>query len=210
MVEFKTDNGKRGVERICRTATGYRLFVYNPIHTQSHSSAHFLEEEAIEMQLGRGVEDSGTPFIEIEFLKMNNEQFRSAVLDLFRKNFKEKNLEIRIAESSHGDENLSFHVSHNCLSDVFNILLNINLGTEHGLIPDVGKNFVLEQQQVRHGLEQSLLNAFGQDMYARAKPNNHKHDTKHIPKSEINRIARLVDYFRNGIPKINNTGGATA
>lgn len=198
MVDFKTDNGKRGVARVTRTATGYRMYVFNPGNPQVHN----LEEDGAELIIGRGVEDeTGKPYIEVEFAQIVDDNAKEIAEKLVTEACMDKGFNIKKAKSTHGEENLCFHVAHNRMSEVFMALLNINLPNGQPLIPDHGRNFISEQQQVRHGLEQSLLNAFGQDMYARPQPAKRtKKNTSNLPKSEVNRIARLVDYFRNGIP----------
>ncbi len=205
MSEFKTSNAKRGVERVQRTATGYRMFVYNA----GNPSTHLLEEDGVELILGRGVEDGGnedmgSPFIEIDFSDMKHKEAASVLNGLFTEAFEKKGLKVGQAKSTHGEDHVCFHVIHNSMTDIFNALLLVMLPNGQPLIPDAGREFVLEQQQVRHGLEQSLLNAFGQDMYAIPRPSkrNMNKGGSSIPKSEINRIARLVDYFRNGVPEM--------
>lgn len=206
MVEFKSNNGKKGVERVSRTPTGYRMFVYNP----GNPKPHLLEEDGMEMILGRGVEEDGRPYIEIEFANMKQSESRDILTTLLVKACEQKNLKASEALSAHGNKHLCFHVMHNCLTDVFEALLLIMLPNGQPLIPDAGRIFIGEQQTVRHGLEQSLLNAFGQDMYARPMPSN-RTKTKYgtLPKSEVNRIARLVNYFRNGVPEMKKLTNVT-
>jgi hypothetical protein len=208
MAEFKTDNGKKGVERVIRTATGYRMFVYNPENLE----IHLLEDDGIEMIIGRGVEDkNGEPYIEVEFTKIKSDSAKKVLKTLLEDACKQKNIYVEEGESSHNPSNLCFHVSSNCLSDVFSCLLDVTLPSSHPLIPDMGRNFVNEQQKVRHGLEQSLLSAFGQDMYSRPIPSKRsKTDGSNLPRSEANRIARLVEYFRNGVPEMHNPTGSFA
>lgn len=208
MVEFKAHNGKKGVDRVSRTATGYQMYVYNPGNPDTHK----LEDDGAEMLLARGVEDdNGRPFIEIEFVHINTDSGKEIIEKLLAEVMGQKNIELRKAESAHSEENVCYHADQNCLSEIFDLLLQVNLPNGQPLIPDAGRNFVLEQQKVRHGLEQSLLNAFGQDMYARPTPSNRdKTSSNNIPKSEVNRIARLVEYFRKGVSDTYDTGGATA
>jgi hypothetical protein len=189
MVEFRTDNGKYGAKRIARTATGYKGVINAPakdIGTPIHG---------VMMDVSRGVGEDGEPYIEIDIAHLDDAAKENVKTSIFRA-LDAKGLVGQVVTSSHASTNLAIDVLHNRLGVVFEALFAASLDDGMSLLPQVYKEFVSEQQQVRNGLEQSLMHAFGKDCFL------HAQGTAAKPKNEINRIQRLAQYFRQGVPEI--------
>ncbi len=184
MVEFRSDNGKYGVQRIARTPTGYKGLIYSPKTKDG-------EEEASILMFTRGVDDEGAPYIEIDVSNVD-EADKALVREIIMDALQQKGFAVNEVPSPHGSDHLTLVEHHNSLNETFSALLEANLPDGTPIIPDIYKDFVLEQQQVRNSLEQSLLHAFGEDCFS-----NKKGGPK--PRNENNRIQRLAHHFREGL-----------
>jgi hypothetical protein len=188
MTEFRTDNGKYGAKRVSRTATGYKGIINAPAHDDG------LPIHGVVMEVNRAVDESGDPYIEIDIAHLE-ESAKESVKACIIRALEAKGLVGKVVTSSHAAGNLAIDVLYNRLGTVFEALIGAVLDDGTSLLPQVYKEFVVEQQQVRNGLEQSLMHAFGKDCFLKTA-NGVK------PKNEINRIQRLAQYFRNGVPEI--------
>lgn len=196
MVEFRADNGQRSIYRVWHTATAYSGHIINPIN----AAARKLEDDHASLAFARGVDEKGRPFIELTIAGSDPAAASHLLTPVLVEAYKHTGWQLVGMPHERGTDKLVYRVIHNRLSEVVAVLFNVTIHGGRNLVPEHYRAFVVEQQKVRHGLEQSLLNAFGEDMYARANPAMRKKaEFKNLPKSEMNRIARLVDYFRNGI-----------
>ncbi|NDF12031.1 MAG: hypothetical protein EB060_04350 [Proteobacteria bacterium] len=185
MAEFKSDNGKFGTKRISRTATGYK-------GTMQLNTEGGVNQTAT-LTINRGVGEDGDPYIELEIAGLDDRAKIQCTQQLLRA-FAGKGLRAEKANSIHGVSNMAIHVKHNVMIDAFEGLLQAD-SQENGLSLSEGfAEFVREQEQVRNGLEQSLMFAFGNDCHLKPKGK--------VPKNEVNRIQRLAQYFRSGAPEI--------
>ncbi len=201
MVEFRWDNGKKGIDRMVRTPTGYKGAIRRP--NQPHPED--MRGSGAALSLDRGVDEHGMPYIEIDIANLDEAE-KTTIKHLIHDAMETQEFAVRLGHSSHSEVNLTLYVMHNILSDVFNALKEITLTYPMcgaTLLPEKFVEFVEQQQQVRHGLEQSLMYAFGKDA-------DIKHGKK-MPRNGHDRIQRLVQYFRHGIPEMRGKlGGADA
>lgn len=192
MAQFRSDNGLKGLRRVSRTPTGYKGTIALSDYDVAAEDSSFLP---LYLSINRGVGEDGNPYIELDTNPFQEKQHGSisrSMVDALR----QAGLTAASKPSMHGYQHFCIHVDINRLGPVFEALVEARLDNGLSLIPKLYKDFVLEQQQVRFGLEQSLMHSFGEDAMTHAQKGQKR------PRNEHDRIQRLVHYFRHGVPEI--------